>query len=283
MTEVDFIRGEAITAPGEQINELLIIRQGRATVMHPKGKIALASLEYGGMIGSEVFLRRLAGKKNSATVDTISKWEVTAASLVKCYCIALDEVVRNCSGSHGQKTFTLLQDMLAVQDQRRRQDFKKQRNWQLRQLESRRKEDVSILRTVVKAKQAEVHLPYCKLSSENKALTSSGPSRSCKYPISVLGSSGGWDFKGGASTEDKKSMLMKVDSNRRRVFNSQSESFYGQIPTLKQSSKEQTIPDEIKGLGVIARIRLHRSIEDKKYLLVPALTQTRANALVDSL
>lgn len=281
MTEVDFIRGEAITAPGEPISELLIIRQGRATVMHPKGKIALASLEYGGMIGSEVILRRLAGKKNSATVDTTSKWEVTAASLVKCYRIALDEVVRNCSGSHGQKTFTLLQGMLAVQDQRRRQDFKKQRNWQLQQLELRRKEDISALRTVVKAKQAEAQLPYCNMSSENKASVSSGPSRSRKYPISVLGSFGGWDFKGGASIEDTKSMLTKVDSNRRRVFNSQSESICGQIPTVKHSSKEQTIPDE-KGLGVIARIRLHRSIADKKYSLIPAVTQTTANTLIDS-
>lgn len=281
MSEVDFIRGEAITAPGEPISELLIIRQGRAIVMHPKGKIALASLEYGGMIGSEVLLRRLAGKKSSALVDTSSKWEVTAASLVKCYRIALDEVVRNCSGSHGQKTFLLLQDMLAVQDQRRRQDFKKQRSWQLQQHESRKKQDANALRSLFQADNAELQSPYQRSSEKAvPAPSTSGQSSVRRYPISNLGSTGGWDIRGRTSIADTTNMLKRLDSNQRHIYSNRSEGTCGQFQATKQGSKKQTSP--VKELGAIARIRLHRSVADKKFLLVPALPQATTNISADS-
>ena len=272
MTEVDFVRGEAITSPGQPIIELLIIRQGRVTVMHPKGKIALASLEYGGMIGSEALLRRLSGKKNSSH-DTTSKWEVTAASFVKCYRIALDEVVRNCSGSHGQKTLKLLQDTLTVQDERRRQDFKKQRSWQLQQLKFRKKQqwDRSAAKLLTKTDQPEKQPPQETPSSVAAFAAPPCPCISYIYPTSSLGSSGGWDITGGALFTSEKILPKHGDLMQMPNLSNQSRSF-GQLWALTRGIKKKTSPE--KELGVIARIRLHRSIADRKFSLALAVPQT---------
>jgi len=131
MTVVDFPRKEKIVALGQVITDLLIVRDGNVTLTHPRGNVPLASLGRGEMINAEAFLRRISSTRKYAPVtETTSRWIVTASTAVRCYVISLDEIARNCSGGHGQKTHKLLQNWLEVQDTQRRTHFKRLRRWQ---------------------------------------------------------------------------------------------------------------------------------------------------------
>lgn len=136
MTEVDYPRGSVILAQDEVVKELVVIRDGFVTIEHPRGKIALATLSAGEIIGSEALLKRISAPRRQGVpvpFEVASTVSFTATSAVRCYRLGLDEVVRNCAGGIGIKTQTLLREWLELQHDRRRTFFTRQRALQTRQ------------------------------------------------------------------------------------------------------------------------------------------------------
>ena len=144
MVQRNYVRGEIVLAAGAPVSELIVVREGLVTLLHPRGGVALASLGEGEMVGAEALIRRLTapprrlGSGAANTADSQSRWTVVAATDAKCYCASLDDVVRNCSGGAGVKTQKILQELIALQDERRRGDFKKQRKLRTADTERRR-------------------------------------------------------------------------------------------------------------------------------------------------
>ena len=141
MEEFQFARGARIIEAGQVVDKLMFIREGTVVLEHPRGRIKVASLGEGHIIGIEALAmlsesiatqakaktsKRVAQKHRKreeakiaaeipAKILPKSVTAVIASSRVKVYQIEAIEALKYCTGGHGLKTFTLVQEKVAMQ------------------------------------------------------------------------------------------------------------------------------------------------------------------------
>ena len=130
LKDVELVRGTKLLEVGQNVNNLIMIKEGSVSLTHPRGDVNLALLGARDLVGNDALYKHLAHRRVQVVEPMQSRFNVTAETTVTGYQIEVEELAKFCTGGHGLRTHKVLSTMLKLQERQRRAHFKRARKWQ---------------------------------------------------------------------------------------------------------------------------------------------------------